>query len=212
MKLILTVGFIPTKRTGYYIMSKTKTTTNRKRRKRAKGKSHAKSDGHPSGDERYAAIDLTLRRFKYEKDALLEVLNTAQETFGYLSEDLLIYIANQLDLPLIRVYGVATFYHMFTFEPLGEHNVIICTGTACHVKGADQIVKTIAEAFDIQSGDTTPDGFLSLTSARCIGSCGLAPVTVLDGKVRGKETPQGLLQRVKETVAASKEKRSEGSE
>ncbi|MCA9896813.1 MAG: NAD(P)H-dependent oxidoreductase subunit E, partial [Anaerolineales bacterium] len=69
---------------------------------------------HPSGDERYAAIDRTMKRFKYEKDALLEVLNTAQETFGYLSQDLLIYIAEQLKLPLIRVYGVATFYHMFT--------------------------------------------------------------------------------------------------
>lgn len=169
-------------------------------------------DGHPSGDERYAAIDRTLRRFKYEKDALLEVLNTAQETFGYLSEDLLIYIALQLDVPLIRVYGVATFYHMFTFEPLGEHNAIICTGTACHVKGADKIMNSIAEAFDVQPGDTTPDGFLSLTSARCIGSCGLAPVAVLDGKVRGKETPQGLLQRIREIVAASREKQSQGSE
>lgn len=167
-------------------------------------------DGHPSGDERYAAIDRTLRRFKYEKDALLEVLNTAQETFGYLSEDLLIYISRQLELPLIRVYGVATFYHMFTFEPLGEHNAIICTGTACHVKGSDQIVSTIAEAFDMEPGATTADGLLSLTSARCIGSCGLAPVAVLDGKVRGKETPQGLLRRIQEMIAISKEKQPAG--
>ncbi|GJM42459.1 MAG: hydrogenase HoxE [Ardenticatenaceae bacterium] len=165
---------------------------------------------HPSGDERYAAIDLTMKRFKYEKDALLEVLNAAQETFGYLSEDLLIYIAQHLTLPLIRVYGVATFYHMFTFEPLGEHNAIICTGTACHVKGSDRIVSTIAEAFDIESGETTPDGFLSLTSARCIGSCGLAPVAVLDGKVMGKETSQGLLRRIKEIVAVSQKKQAEG--
>lgn len=167
---------------------------------------------HPSGDERYAAIDLTMKRFKYEKNALLEVLNAAQETFGYLSEDLLIYISQQLNLPLIRVYGVATFYHMFTFEPLGEHNAIVCTGTACHVKGSDQIVKAIAEAFDIESGSTTSDGFLSLTSARCIGSCGLAPVAVLDGKVMGKETPQGLLRRIQEMVAVSRKKQPEGSE
>ena len=166
---------------------------------------------HPSGDERYKAIDLAMKRSKYQKDALLEVLNTAQETFGYLSEDLLIYIASQLQLPLVRVYAVATFYHLFTFSPLGEHNSIVCTGTACHVKGADDIVQTIADEFNIQSGETTPDGLLSLTTARCIGSCGLAPVAVLDGKVRGKETPAGLLQQIQEAIAASKEKQPEGS-
>ena len=165
---------------------------------------------HPSGDERYKAIDLAMKRSKYRKDALLEVLNTAQQTFGFLSEDLLIYIASQLQLPLVRVYAVATFYHLFTFSPLGEHNSIICTGTACHVKGADDIVQTIADAFNIQSGETTPDGLLSLTTARCIGSCGLAPVAVLDGKVRGKETSAGLLQHIQEVIAASKEKQPEG--
>lgn len=161
---------------------------------------------HPSGDERYKAIDLSMKRFQYQKDSLLEVLNTAQETFGYLSEELLIYIANQLELPLVRVYAVATFYHLFTFSPLGEHNSIVCTGTACHVKGADEIVQTIADAFNIQSGGTTEDGRLSLTTARCIGSCGLAPVAVLDGNVRGKETPSGLLQHIKEAIATSGEK------
>ena len=169
-----------------------------------------KTRQHPSGDERYLAIDLTMKRFKYEKDALLEVLNTAQEAFGYLSEDLLIYISTHLNVSLSRVYGVATFYHMFTFEPLGEHNCIICTGTACHVKGADPIVQTVAEAFNIQPGETTPDGLLSLTMARCIGSCGLAPVAVFDGKVMGKETSEGLLRHIKEIIATSKEKLPEG--
>ena len=169
-----------------------------------------KSLVHPSGDERYNAIDLAMKRFQYQKDSLLEVLNTAQETFGYLSEELLIYIANQLELPLVRVYAVATFYHLFTFSPLGDHNSIVCTGTACHVKGADEIVQTIADAFNIQAGETTENGRLSLTTARCIGSCGLAPVAVLDGKVRGKETPAGLLQHIQEAITASGEK-PEGS-
>lgn len=169
-----------------------------------------KSLVHPSGDERYKAIDLAMKRFQYQKDSLLEVLNTAQETFGYLSEELLIYIANQLELPIVRVYAVATFYHLFTFSPLGDHNSIVCTGTACHVKGADEIVQTIADAFNIQAGETTPDGRLSLTTARCIGSCGLAPVAVLDGKVRGKETSAGLLQYINEIVATS-EGKPEGS-
>ncbi len=166
---------------------------------------------HPSGDERYKAIDLAMKRFQYQKDALLEVLNTAQETFGYLSEDLLIYIASQLQLPLVRVYAVATFYHLFTFSPLGRHNSIVCTGTACHVKGADDIVKTISDEFNIQSGETTSEGCFSLTTARCIGSCGLAPVAVLDGKVRGKETSAGLLQHIQEVIAVTRKKQLEGS-
>ena len=162
---------------------------------------------HPSGDERYAAIDLTMRIFKYEKDALLEVLNTAQEAFGYLSEDLLIYISQHLKVPLSRVYGVATFYHMFTFSPLGEHNCIVCTGTACHVKGSNRIVHALSEAFEIEAGETTTDGLLSVTTARCLGSCGLAPVIVLDGRVSGKETAESVTKRVKEIVSLAKEDR-----
>lgn len=164
-----------------------------------------KSQNHSSGDERYKRIDNTLKRFKFQEDALLEVLNSAQEIFGYLSPDLLQYVADHLDVPIARVYGVATFYHMFTFEPLGKHTCIVCTGTACYVKGAERIAQSIAAEFDMQSSTTTPDNLLSLTSARCVGSCGLAPVVVLDGVVRGKETPEATTLRVKEVIALSKE-------
>ncbi len=94
---------------------------------------------------------------------------------------------------------------MFTFEPMGEHNCIVCAGTACYVKGAERIVEALSGAFDIEAGQTTEDGLFSLTMARCLGSCGLAPVVVLDGTVRGKETPEAITTRVKEIVAASKE-------
>jgi len=160
---------------------------------------------HPSGDERYLALDRTMKLFAYEKDALLEVLNTAQEAFGFLSEELLIYISNQLSVPLSRVYGVATFYHMFTFTPLGEHNCIICTGTACHVKGANRIVQALTELFRINAGETTEDGLFSLTTARCLGSCGLAPVVVLDGDVLGKERPESVARQIKEIISSTKE-------
>ena len=162
-------------------------------------------DAHPSGDERYKAIDLTMKRFKHQPDALLEVLNTAQETMGYLSEELLIYIASQLRVPMSQVYGVATFYHMFTFEPLGEHNCIICTGTACHVKGSNRIVQALSEEFEIGDGETTADGLFSLTTARCLGSCGLAPVVVVEGQVRGKETPEAVTRRMAEIVSLAKD-------
>lgn len=160
-----------------------------------------KKDGHPSGDERYKAIDLTMKRFRYEKDALLEVLNTAQETFGYLTEDLLIYISSHLNVPMSQIYGVATFYHLFTFEPLGEHNCVVCTGTACHVKGSAIIVERLANDLNIEPGGTTADGLMSLTTARCLGSCGLAPVIVLDGQVIGKETPETASESVLEIIA-----------
>ncbi len=160
-----------------------------------------KKEGHPSGDERFKAIDLTMKRFRYEKDALLEVLNTAQETFGYLTEDLLIYISSHLNVPMSQIYGVATFYHLFTFEPLGEHNCVVCTGTACHVKGSAIIVERLAEDLNIEPGGTTADGLMSLTTARCLGSCGLAPVIVLDGQVMGKETPETASESVLEVIA-----------
>ena len=164
----------------------------------------AKSPEHPSGDERYAAIDLTARISGGGPDALLEVLSTAQQTFGFLSEDRLIYVSSLLGVPLSQVYGVATFYHLFTFEPKGDHNCIICTGTACHVKGAGPIVEGLSEAFEVPVGGTSEDGTLSLTTARCLGSCGLAPVAVLDGQVLGKQDPETLSERVRGSLAEDK--------
>ncbi len=162
-----------------------------------------KAEPHPSGDDRYQAIDRTMRLFGYEPDALLEVLNSAQESMGYLSEDLLIYVSRRLEVPLVQVYGVATFYHMFTFEPLGENNCIICTGTACHVKGSDRIVEALSKAFDVAAGDTTADGLFSLRTARCLGSCGLAPVVVTNGQVAGKATADSMVNQVKEVISQS---------
>ncbi|TFH37979.1 MAG: bidirectional hydrogenase complex protein HoxE [Anaerolineales bacterium] len=156
---------------------------------------------HPSGDERYSAIDRTMKRLKYEKDALLEVLHATQQVFGFLSEDLLIYIASNLRVPVSRVYGVATFYHLFTFEPLGKNNCIICTGTACHVKGSAAIAEDLSQHYDVTVGKTTEDGLLSLNTARCLGSCGLAPVTVINGTVHGKATSVETIMLVDQVLA-----------
>jgi bidirectional [NiFe] hydrogenase diaphorase subunit len=131
-----------------------------------------------------------MKRHRYQHDALIEVLHTAQELFGYLRDDLLLYVARGLKLPPSRAYGVATFYHMFRFTPNGRHTCTICTGTACYVKGADALVAAIAREGGVQPGQTTPDGALSLETARCLGACGLAPVVVFDGEVAGKMTPK----------------------
>ncbi|MFZ4850944.1 MAG: bidirectional hydrogenase complex protein HoxE [Caldilinea sp.] len=155
---------------------------------------------HPSGDPRFGLIDRTLKRFSFQQDALIEVLHTAQETFGFLSDDLLIYVAHQLKLPLSWVYGVATFYHFFTLTPQGQHNCIVCLGTACYVKRAAEIVAALEKQFQVSAGKTTADGQLSLGTARCLGSCGLAPVLVLDGEVLARETPQGTVDRVRQRL------------
>jgi bidirectional [NiFe] hydrogenase diaphorase subunit len=163
---------------------------------------------HPSGDDRFKAIDRTMKRFKYEKDALVEVLHTTQETFGFLSEDLLIYISSNLRVPMSQVYGVATFYHLFTFEPLGKHNCIICTGTACHVKGSEEIVRALSQRFDVKVGSTTDDGLFSLSTARCLGSCGIAPVVVLDGRILGKVMAEAMVRTIDDVLMGEGENQS----
>jgi bidirectional [NiFe] hydrogenase diaphorase subunit len=149
---------------------------------------------HPSGDERFKMLDAALKRHHYQQDALIEVLHTAQELFGYLRTDLLLYLAHGLRLPPSRVYGVATFYHLFTLTPKGEHTCAVCTGTACYVKGAEDLLVAIEQATGAHPGHTTTDGRISLEIARCLGSCGIAPVVVFDGAVCGKQTAQSALE------------------
>lgn len=170
-----------------------------------KARSTAASDqSHPSGDPRFILIDRTLKRFRFQQDALIEVLHTAQEAFGFLEEDLLIYVARQLKLPLSWVFGVATFYHFFSLQPQGEHNCIVCMGTACYVKRAAEIVAALQTAYGIEAGQTTPDGKLSITAARCLGSCGLAPVLIVDGQVLARELPETALAAVEQALASSR--------
>ena len=155
---------------------------------------------HPSGDNRFKLLDRTITKHQARGDALIEVLHAAQGIFGFLDNDLLIYIAHALKLPLSRVYGVATFYHFFTLKPKGKHTFVLCTGTACYVKGAAGIQKAVEHSCGVKFGETTPDGRVSLISARCVGSCGLAPVAVIDNAVSGKLTPESAVKKI-ETIA-----------
>jgi bidirectional [NiFe] hydrogenase diaphorase subunit len=148
----------------------------------------------------YIQIDRTLKRCQYSQDALIEVLHAAQETFGFLSEDTMAYIARQLKLPPSWVYGVVTFYHHFNLKPQGEHTCNICMGTACFVKRAGDIVETLQREFDVKAGETTADGKLSINIVRCLGNCGLAPMIILDGKVFARQTPESMLQHCREAV------------
>jgi bidirectional [NiFe] hydrogenase diaphorase subunit len=159
----------------------------------------------PSGDVRFELVEKTMKRTRYRKDALIEILHTAQEVFGYLPTDLLGYVAKQLKLPPSHVYGVATFYHLFSFKPLGEHTCTICMGTACYIKRAEDIITQIEATFGICPGETTEDGQLSVSTVRCEGSCGLAPLVIIDGEVIGKEAPEAIVKRLHTLLQAPQE-------
>jgi bidirectional [NiFe] hydrogenase diaphorase subunit len=155
------------------------------------------SEDHPSGDNRFKMLDASMKRHRFAQDALIEVLHTAQELFGYLQPDILYYIARHLRLPPSRVHGVATFYHLFNFTPKGEHTCVVCTGTACYVNGADRILASIEAALGTVAGKTTADGRISLGTARCLGACGLAPIVVYDGDLAGAQVSERALGRLK---------------
>lgn len=163
----------------------------------------ADSTAHPSGDKRFKVLDVTMKRQQYQPDALIEVLHKAQDLFGYLEPDVLYYIARGLKLPPSQVYGVATFYHLFTLKPQGAHTCVVCMGTACFVKGADRLLKSVEEFTKIKAGETTKDKKVSLVTARCIGACGIAPAVVYDGETCAHQTPEEALKRVKEWVHGS---------
>jgi bidirectional [NiFe] hydrogenase diaphorase subunit len=152
---------------------------------------------HASGDKRFKILEAHMKKHQFKQDALIEVLHKAQELFGYLEDDLLLFIAYKLKLPASRVYGVATFYHFFTLKPKGRHTCVVCMGTACYVRGADKVLAAIETKARIKAGETSPDNELSLLTARCIGACGIAPAVVYDGAVTPRQTPESALERMK---------------
>lgn len=164
---------------------------------RARGTSReqvAAGSSQESAESAYIQVDRVLKRCQHSQDALIEVLHAAQETFGFLSEDTMTYIARQLKLPLSWVYGVASFYHHFNLKPQGKHICNICMGTACFVKRSGDIVESLEKAYDVKAGETTADGELSINIVRCLGNCGLAPMVILDGKVHARQTPESMLE------------------
>lgn len=150
----------------------------------------------PSDDKRWRIVTAAMRKHGFAPDALIESLHAAQEAFGYLDDDALRFVASSLYVPLSKVYGVATFYNHFMLKPQGKHTCVVCTGTACYIKGAPGILEAIEKHLHIKPGETTADGEISLLAARCLGACGLAPALVIDGDVAGKLQPEEALTRL----------------
>lgn len=148
---------------------------------------------HIPDNAEYRELKEYIEEIRTTPGPLIQVLHRAQKIFGYLPREVRYFVARELGLSLSKVYGVVTFYNFFRTQPLGKHVINICLGTACHVKGAGEITKVLEKELGIRMGETTADGFYTLSSARCFGACGLAPTMMIDDEVFGRLNPQKTL-------------------
>ena len=155
-------------------------------------------------DDRRALLEKALKEHGYKESALLEILHKAQGIYGYLSKELLMDISQSLNLPPSHVFGVATFYSFFNLTKPGKHIVTGCLGTACYVKGVEEIMQAIEREFNLKRGETTADGKLSLFVTRCIGACAMSPSIVVDDEVIGKATKEVVIYRIKQLLGVVK--------
>lgn len=139
--------------------------------------------------EKLRAFEAFIEDNKGRRGALMPVLQDAQTRFGYLPKEVLEIVSKGLKIPMSEVYGVATFYSQFTFIPKGKHDISVCLGTACYVKGVEGVMHALEQELGIKAGETTPDLQFSITPTRCLGACGIAPVIAIDGEQHGNLTP-----------------------
>jgi len=137
-------------------------------------------------------IKAILERYPENRGSLIPVLQDIQEDFGYLSEETVEELARLMDISANEIYGVATFYTQFRFNPPGQHSIQSCQGTACHVRGGQQILKELEQRLGITAGQTTADGRFDLERLACLGCCALAPVVAVDGKVHARMTAKKI--------------------
>jgi NADP-reducing hydrogenase subunit HndA len=138
------------------------------------------------------------KEFGNKEGELINVLHTVQGKLGYLPAEVQEIVAAELKMSVAKVYGVVSFYSFFTMTPNGEHPISICMGTACYVRGAEQVLAELRHRLNIEVGQTTPDGKFSLSSLRCVGACGLAPVVLVGEKVYGRVSPQQVKEIIEE--------------
>ena len=139
--------------------------------------------------DKHAALQQVIDELRNEPGCLMPIMQRAQDIYGYLPEEVMNHIAKELDIPVSDVYGVATFYAQFNLEPKGKYIISVCLGTACYVKGAQQVLDKLEEVLGVPAGKTTPDGVFTLNATRCLGACGLAPVIMVNDDVYGRLTP-----------------------
>jgi len=134
-------------------------------------------------------MESVFSKFTGQRHELIQILQKIQEEFGYLSDEQIANVSEFTKVPKSKVYGVATFYEQFRFSPIGKNHIMLCRGTACHVKGAPRILDEIENQLKIKTGETTPDGEYSLEAVACIGCCALAPCIMINNEVKANLTP-----------------------
>lgn len=127
----------------------------------------------------YERITVIIQSYSAEKSALIAILQEIENLYGYLPAWSLKYVSGKLEVPLIQVYGVASFYDVFHLTPRGKNLIRVCLGTACYLRGSDRVLEALEKELDIKDGETTPDLEFSLQSVRCLGACALAPVVII---------------------------------
>ncbi|CVI70998.1 NADH-quinone oxidoreductase subunit NuoE family protein [Alistipes sp. CHKCI003] len=148
--------------------------------------------GYKIACDKLKELDAICEEFGDRPGELINILHRAQDRFGYLPEEVQRVIARRLGIPAAKVYGVVTFYSFFTMTPKGEHPVSVCMGTACYVRGAEKVLDEFRRLLKIDVGQTTADNKFSLSSLRCVGACGLAPVVMIGKKVYGQVVPDDV--------------------
>jgi NADH:ubiquinone oxidoreductase subunit E len=149
-------------------------------------------------DARLSKVKEVAKLHKDFKGGLIPVLHEIQIMFGYLPELALEIVSEELEIPMSEIYGVSTFYSQFTLQPKGENIIRVCMGTACYVKGAQNIVDRLSDILQTKVGNTTSDGKFTLETTRCLGGCGLAPVMMIGDKVYGRLIPDDIVRIIEE--------------
>ncbi len=144
------------------------------------------------GNKSWDYLDAILDKYKGQEGSLIPILQQAQNAHGYLSKDVLEYISQKTEIPMSKIYGVATFYSQFHLNPRGKNIIRVCQGTACHVRGGKQILEKLESLLTIKAGETTSDLKFTLETVACIGACGLAPVIMINDNTHGRLVPDNL--------------------
>ena len=133
-----------------------------------------------------------IEEWKEKPGNLIMVLHQVQQTYGYIPREVAIEVSELLNVPLAKIYGVVTFYNFFKLQKAGKYIIQVCLGTACYLRGGDDLMKELERELGIGVNGTTPDGLFSIEAVRCLGCCGLAPVIVVNGEVHGKLETKGI--------------------
>ncbi len=156
-----------------------------------------KQDEKTIGENKFSELDHYINLYTKEPGQLIIILKKAQDIFGYLPEQVQAYIAEKTGTPVSEVNGVVTFYSLFSTEPRGKCTLDLCMGTACYIKGAQELMDTLKDQLQIDAGETTGDQLFTVNTTRCIGACGLAPILVANGSVHGRINSDEIIEIIK---------------